>query len=359
MEPEPETSTETDISLELSEIIREFRISNKQLDINPFDRKFLTIGSKSKHIMSRDGPQWKELRDEELQYISSLSNNGQFLPAGTLLYHGTLCFPFVPGSNTTGNRNAMTFFGLDITIAMWYVLELMYKSIYNTPSQGYKRFGYLYVFELKEDLPITKIIKTIHKNPKDTWRCKRGDNVCIGPQVSLRYSNEEMESDEERALSSEDSNLYYDLSTEITLFYDKHKDKFGEPKYSFLIDPFILAEHKYDKTFDVRKAIVEEIDTQDPSEKCEEVITPGIYNDKYMLEDEKYGNFFCGGECGYSGKFLEVWEHEEKCVHGWGGEINPLFREGALRKKQYSKGKRKRKRKSRRKKTSKRKTKKK
>ena len=67
MEPEPEPSAETGVSLELSEIIREFRISNRQLDINPFLRTFVTIGSKSKHIMSRDHSKWKTLRDEEKQ----------------------------------------------------------------------------------------------------------------------------------------------------------------------------------------------------------------------------------------------------------------------------------------------------
>ena len=147
---------------------------------NPFDRSLY------QSLMNKDKSEWFKLRDKILvhmedQLIYNPLNKQKYLPKGTMLYHGSLEYPFLSDSY----KNKMTFFGLDTTISLWYILELMQDSESIFKKQ-YPRFGYLYAFRLKKDLPVTKIIKTIYKNPKDSWHCRMNkESVCIGPQVSV------------------------------------------------------------------------------------------------------------------------------------------------------------------------------
>ena len=61
-----------------------------------------------------------------------IEKDGQkYLKRGTILYHGDLGYPFVPGSKSTGNRDAITFFGLDYLISIWYILELIENMRYS------------------------------------------------------------------------------------------------------------------------------------------------------------------------------------------------------------------------------------
>jgi len=151
------------------------------LKINPFERY--------QSLMGYDHDEWIVLRDKILEYMESLfivKDGQKYLPKDTMLYQGSLNYPFQPGSLSTGNQNTISFFGLDTTISLWYILELMQDSE-NLSKKEYPRFGYLYAFRLTKDLPISKTINTIYENPKDIFHCKMYKrNVCIGPQISRR-----------------------------------------------------------------------------------------------------------------------------------------------------------------------------
>ena len=138
-------------------------------------------------------------------------------------------------------KNKMTFFGLDTTISLWYILEL----IQNLPSifkKQYPRFGYLYAFRLKKDLPVTKIIKTIYKNPKDSFHCRiNKESVCIGPQVSIRGR-----------FHTEMPDLY-NISIELTLFYNHYNDYFELDK----LNEELIEEGVYGAPYGVKRHLTE------------------------------------------------------------------------------------------------------
>ena len=62
------------------------------LTVNPFDRSFYQT------LLGRDRDEWLELRDKTLDHINSLlieEEGVKYLPEGTLLYHGSLIYPFI------------------------------------------------------------------------------------------------------------------------------------------------------------------------------------------------------------------------------------------------------------------------
>ena len=195
---------------------------------NPFERSLY------QSFMNKDKNEWIELRDKILVYMEDqlIEVDGKkYLPKGTMLYHGSLEYPFL-----SDLKNRMTFFGLDTTISLWYILELMqdFPSMF---KKQYPRFGYLYAFRLKKDLPITKIIETIHKNPKDSWHCRMNNkSVCIGPQVSVRGNFHEEVPD------------LYNISIELTFFYNYYKD-YLELDSVYLVDPLALKLHDEDVNY--------------------------------------------------------------------------------------------------------------
>ena len=134
-------------------------------DNNPFDES----EDKTPFNLSRwwkclwkscDPINWENLVQKQLDYYKSIlitKDNIQYVAKGTKLYHGSTTDPFLGGNPTT---NRITFFGLDVDIALWYILEQTYgwdNSYWTSPN------GYLYEFVLIEDLPITMIISTLNK----------------------------------------------------------------------------------------------------------------------------------------------------------------------------------------------------
>ena len=255
---------------------------------NPFERSLY------QSFMNKDKDEWIDLRDRILVYMEDqlIEVDGhKYLPKGTMLYHGSLEYPFLSDSY----KNKMTFFGLDTTISLWYILELMQDSASIFKKQ-YPRFGYLYAFRLKKDLPVTKIIKTIHKNPKDSWHCRMNkEGVCIGPQVSVRGKFHKGMPD------------LYNISIELTLFYNHYKDYF-ELDSVYLIDPLALKIHDEDVDFEPQKAILQKIDEY-KDEFNQKIDKETFY--RYFINDEN--NFYCDHGCGYEGEYQDVLEHEKTC----------------------------------------------
>ena len=256
-----------------------------------------------------DLEEWFELRDKLLEDMKSelIEIDGQkYLPKGTMLYHGSLKYPFLSGSYD----NHMTYFGLDTTISLWYILELM-EELNSIFTNRYPRFGYLYAFRLKENLPITKIIETIVDNPKGHLHCtgettttgeedSTGDevykkNVCIGPQFSFRG----------KLLEETTPNIHH-LSLELTLFYNHYKE-YLELDSVYLVDPLALKINATQPEFEPQMAILQKIDEY--RDEYDQKIDKETYNRYYGQSDW----YTCEYDCGYWGTYDDVLEHEKKC----------------------------------------------
>ena len=241
-----------------------------------------------------DLEEWLGLRDKVLEHMKNqfITIDGQkYLPKGTMLYHGSLKYPFLSGSYD----NHMTFFGLDTTISLWYILELI-EGLNSIFINKYPRFGYLYAFRLKENLPITKIIETIIDNPKDYLHCRMyKNNVCIGPQFSFRGQ-----------LFEETTPNIHNLSIELTLFYNHYKE-YLELDSVYLVDPLALKINATQPEFEPQMAILQKIDEY--RDEYDQKIDKKTYNRYYGQSDW----YTCEYDCGYKGTYDEVLEHEKTC----------------------------------------------
>lgn len=268
------------------------------LKINPFKRSLY------QSFMGYDRDEWLILRDKMLEYMESLfivKDGQKYLPKDTMLYQGSLNYPFQPGSLSTGNQNTISFFGLDTTISLWYILELIEDSE-SFSKKEYPRFGYLYAFRLTKDLPISKTINTIYENPKDIFHCRTyKSSVCIGPQISTRGN-----------FSSFVPELY-NLSLELTLFYNHYKD-YLTLENSYLVDPLALKLHDNDMSFEPQESIIQKIDDY-KSEYDQKIDVETFY--RYYIDDD---NYRCENECGYKGTYTDVLEHEKTCKCKKGGK---------------------------------------
>ena len=255
---------------------------------NPWDRSFY------QSFMNKDKSEWLELRDKILVYMENqlIEVDGKkYLPKGTMLYHGSLEYPFL-----SDLKNKMTFFGLDTSISIWYILELI-QDLPSMFKKQYPRFGYLYAFRLKKDLPVTKIIKTIHENPKDFLHCRMNKSVCIGPQSTSRGNFREGVPD------------LYNISIELTFFYNYYKD-YLELDSVYLVDPLALKLHDEDIDFEPQEAILQKIDEY-KSEYNQKIDKETFY--RYFIDDKN--EFLCEHGCGYRGEYQDVLEHEKTCKY--------------------------------------------
>lgn len=191
-----------------------------------------------------DHEEWVPLVQKmKRHYAKILIKRGDklYLRKGTKLYHGDLSYPFVPGSKSTGNKNKITFFGLDIDISLWYILELARLEHFKK-RDNFSRFGCLYLFTLTEDLEIHKLMDLISTNPKDTRICNKMGNVCLHPQVAFRGT-------------PDDSPHIYKLSSEVTLHYPVYESQLSLDSV-YLVDPLILEQNKRNRQWNVRNAIL-------------------------------------------------------------------------------------------------------
>lgn len=205
-------------------------------------------------LFGYDDANWVEPVKLTLEYYKKLlikKKGNVFLPKGTLLYHGSLNYPFREGSQSMNDPNKITFFGLDATISIWYVLELIemlaMKDIRNVNIDEYfNRYGYLYLFELTDDLPVHKILKNLSQSPKEQRICVRRNHVCLHPQVNFRGM---------------DRPDLYELSSEVTFYYSDFKDNLRLVD-TYLVDPLLLFQNKNNPDYDPRQSAVKIDDYQ-------------------------------------------------------------------------------------------------
>ena len=93
---------------------------------NPGDRGFLdNIFGSDKKVFDKGIKEILKSYDKLLKEVDGV----KYLPKGTILYQGSLNYPFQPGSVSTGDKNAITFLGLDMDISTWYIYELIIERI--------------------------------------------------------------------------------------------------------------------------------------------------------------------------------------------------------------------------------------
>ena len=217
-----------------------------------------------------DNAEWTELVNKmKRHYDKILIKRGDklYLPRGTKLYHGDLSYPFVPGSKSTGNKDKMTFFGLDIDISIWYILELVRLEHFKK-TKDFSRFGFLYLFTLTEEIEIHKLIDIIYTNLKDTRECNKPGNVCLHPQVAFRGT-------------TDDSPNIYKLSSEVTLHYPKYESQLSLDRV-YIVDPLLLEQNKLNREWKVRDSIIRRYQSLDNLERDKDLYSETLDADTYI-----------------------------------------------------------------------------
>ena len=240
------------------------------LSKNPFKKTYL-----ESFLPTFDSEEWKPLVKKMIKHYEKIiirKNNKIFLPKGTKLYHGSLEYPFLPASKSKADIRRMTFFGLDIDISIWYILELIGLERFNK-SNNFNRFGFLYLFVITQDIEIHTLINLINDNPKEIRSCNKLGNVCLHPQVAFR-------GDVFNAPS------IYKLSSEITLHYQRYETHLKLEKV-YIVDPLILEMNKNDPKWKVRNSIVRRYNNLDLLEKDKD-----LYQE--MIDAEKYKRYYLG-----------------------------------------------------------------
>ena len=240
---------------------------SEYLTINPFKLSFL-----DSFLPNYNPTMWDTLVKKMMSYYDKIlivKGDKKYLPKGTKLYHGDIQYPFIPGSKSTGNKENMTFFGLDIDIAIWYILELVEVEKFKKDN-NFSRFGFLYIFVLQEDLELSKIIDIIRDNPKEIRQCRHKNNVCLHPQVAYRGR-------------VETAPQVYKLCSEVTLFYQNYSDILLLDKI-YIVDPLLLELNKNTKEWKPRNAIIKKYNST--------TIEEDIYTE--TIDAETYKRYYLG-----------------------------------------------------------------
>jgi len=240
---------------------------SEYLTVSPFKLSFL-----ESFLPNNNSTIWDKLVKKMMSYYDKIlivKGDKKYLPKGTKLYHGDIKYPFIPGSKSTGNKENMTFFGLDIDIAIWYILELVEIEKFKKDN-NFSRFGFLYIFVLQEDLELSKIIDIIRDNPKEIRKCRHKNNVCLHPQVAFRGR-------------VETAPQIYKLSSEVTLFYDNYTEMLLLDKI-YIVDPLLLELNKNNKEWKPRNAIIKKYNSTTIEEE--------LY--KETIDSETYKRYYLG-----------------------------------------------------------------
>lgn len=240
-------------------------------------------------LMGLDEKVFREGIQKMLKYYDKLLkevDGVKYLPKGTILYHGSLDYPFYADSRKVKN---ITYLGLDMDIAMWYIYELIMNQQYKLKS--FKRYGFLYVFKLVEDLPITHVIDKLYINPKEQKKCKKVRSTCLHPQVSYRGP------DFNHVVGSK-------LHGELTLNYNSYTDNL-EIIRVYIVDGLSLHKDHGDIDYNIRNAILQEYRE---GTDYELPISNQEYREMFLGDV-----FYCEYGCGFSGNYQVVLDHEKKC----------------------------------------------
>jgi hypothetical protein len=152
-----------------------YPIKQKIPDSNPHD--LITIVNVWKLWENLWENEWAKPIENVNYYISTrILDKNHCIPVGTKLYHGSLKNVDLLELRDTSRSEQLTFFGIDIVIALWYILEM---------QMNYDELcvGKLYEFEVFTPIPVT-LISDLFSNPKDIPHCKK-DVAFIHPQVSF------------------------------------------------------------------------------------------------------------------------------------------------------------------------------
>jgi hypothetical protein len=99
-----------------------------------------------------------------------------YIPVGTKLYHSSFIY------YQKFDQDRVTYFGIDIIIALWYLLEESEKSEYSD-----KNYGFIYEFDVIKDIPVY-ILENIKHHPYnmvgDGFICQNKEIACIHPQYA-------------------------------------------------------------------------------------------------------------------------------------------------------------------------------
>ena len=186
----------------------------------------------------------KPIKNVNTRIDSILQND--CIPVGTKLYHGSL------NNDVTFNPNKITFFGIDVLISLWYILEMRMNTIKrleehheyvrkHTQKQYIRKnkysrkkininkiYGTLYEFITTKPIRVTNKIIELSNHPKNNKKCQN-DDVCIHPQIIYH---------------GDPDSPPYDLGIEVTLNVSTYKDSIKlNKKYS--VNPVILYINRF------------------------------------------------------------------------------------------------------------------
>jgi len=156
---------------------------------------------------------WDTPIEQNIDYIKKKFPDS-YLPIGTKLYNGSLHKDL---DFKSLKKDRITFFGLDIIISLWYILEMQ-------PSYTNFIQGRIYEFTVIKPIPFYLLSK-LYDNPKDNSDCNEKDIACIHPQIAFHGDTA--------------ADPPYDLSIELTMNMKYFKD-FIQIKHTYLVDPRIL-----------------------------------------------------------------------------------------------------------------------
>jgi hypothetical protein len=170
---------------------------------------------------------------QNINYIKQKFADG-YLPIGTKLYHGSLDTNLDFRSLT---KDRITFFGLDVVISIWYILEM-------TLYYSYLRIGKLYEFTVVKPIPIY-LLSELFDHPMETKECSK-QVACIHPQLAYHGDT--------------DDPPPYDLSIEVTMNMKYFKDYIQLNK-TYLVNTKMLYDNrcKLFTEFNPVTAIIEQV----------------------------------------------------------------------------------------------------
>jgi len=169
-----------------------------------------------------------------------------FLKKGTLLYQGFTINDNL--NNDTNNNLKKNYYSLEMTLPLWNILEEIY--VYNDPK--YKKVaniqGFLYVYEIVNDLPITKINPSIETNTRERfYKNFLTHHIHLYPQIA--YHGVSVET------SMRSVEPLFDLCTEININYSKYKN-YLTLKQIYNVNPHCLHSNISNPKFDPRISII-------------------------------------------------------------------------------------------------------
>jgi len=165
---------------------------------------------------------WKESVDRVMDKYNKLFE-GNSIPKGTLLFHGSLDDSFDIFNAADPERPV--FFGIEANISLWYIFEAAAREWFTSTRSGnaeeyfakIRQHGYLYIYRTTKEIPENKIkiIPLLKDHPIDDSDCfgpksSIPDMVCIHPQLAYH--------------GFVDKAKLRDLSIELTLRPYQYKD---------------------------------------------------------------------------------------------------------------------------------------